>query len=59
MKIEGTTFHLGKMGTTFFIWNSEKTIYLDAKNISEAIREAKEKTNGNNINRKKEKHPHR
>lgn len=59
MKIEGTTFHLGKMGTTFFIWNNEKTIYLDAKNLSEAIKEAKEKTNGNNINRKKEKHPHR
>ncbi|MRN00202.1 hypothetical protein D1Z97_03135 [Riemerella anatipestifer] len=59
MKIEGSNFNLGKMGTTFFIWNNEKTIYLDAKNLSEAIKEAKEKTNGNNINRKKEKHPHR
>ncbi|MCQ4155098.1 hypothetical protein NNL19_05630 [Riemerella anatipestifer] len=41
MKIEGSNFNLGKMGTTFFIWNSEKTIYLDAKNLNEAIREAK------------------
>ncbi|MEE3723955.1 hypothetical protein V2H21_01055 [Riemerella anatipestifer] len=59
MKIEGTNFHLGKMGTTFFIWNNEKTIYLDAKNINEAIREAKEKTNGTHFKKQKEKHPHR
>lgn len=40
MKLEGTDFWLGKMGSTFFIWNNKYHYNLSAKNVQQAKKEA-------------------
>ncbi|WP_018676254.1 hypothetical protein [Riemerella columbina] len=47
MKIEGTNYWLGKMGSKFFIWNDKEQKTLNAKSRQEAIKEAKQYGNNN------------
>lgn len=35
-------YHLGMIGTAYYIWNEKKVIYLAAKNLQNAIKEAKQ-----------------